>query len=89
MCGRRIFKSWEPGVRLPKDRTYGFVYDENQIVGLIKAGEFRSDMDGRLIALVKNGQFHDAKMGEALGSGVELLGLRGKPLPEPLKARFN
>ncbi|MBV8848203.1 MAG: hypothetical protein JOZ16_01305 [Methylobacteriaceae bacterium] len=76
-----------PGVRMPGDRTYGYLYDEERIVARIKNGELRSDRDGSVMGLVNAGSIHDPATGERI-CGLSILGLKGKPLPPALKARF-
>jgi transcriptional regulator with XRE-family HTH domain len=75
-----------PGVRARNDDAYGFLYDEEKVVGRIKNGELRSDRDGRLMARVMRGRLHDPDTGEFI-CGLAQLGIRGTPLPPSLKAR--
>jgi transcriptional regulator with XRE-family HTH domain len=77
-----------PGVRMPKDRTYGFVNDDRRLVGLVKNGEFRSDRDGSLIAVVKDGNLHDPQTGEWIAA-LDKMRATGNPLPDALKGKFK
>lgn len=78
-----------PGIKMRADQTYGFVYDDQGLVGRIKNGEFRRDSPGQeLIALVKARSLHDPETGERI-CGLADLGPKGSPLPERLKARIK
>jgi transcriptional regulator with XRE-family HTH domain len=77
-----------PGVRMPKDRTYGFVNDDQRLVGLVKNGEFRSDIDGSLLAVVKDGNLHDAETGEWIAA-LDQMRTTGNPLPDALKRKLK
>jgi transcriptional regulator with XRE-family HTH domain len=77
-----------PGVRMPKDRTYGFVNDDQRLVGLVKNGEFRSDRDGSLVAVVKDGNLHDPQTGEWIAA-LDQMRATGNPLPDALKDKLK
>jgi transcriptional regulator with XRE-family HTH domain len=77
-----------PGVRMPKDRTYGFVNDDRRLVGLVKNGEFRSDRDGSLIAVVKDGNLHDPQTGEWIAA-LDQMRATGNPLPDAQKDKLK
>jgi transcriptional regulator with XRE-family HTH domain len=76
------------GVRVPKDRAYGYLWDREGIVGFIKNGELRSTRDGSLVALVKDNQIRDLETAEVLCEIGEL-GLRGATMPDALRAKLN
>lgn len=78
----------KPGVRMPRDRTRGFLHDDKRLVGRIKNGELRSDPGNELAAVVNEGSLHDPQTGERL-YGLAPLELKGQPLPPALKARLK
>jgi transcriptional regulator with XRE-family HTH domain len=88
-AGVEFTNGGQPGVRTRKDPAYGYLYDDERLVGTIKDGELRADSPGRkLVALVKDQRLHDPETGEFI-CGLAEIGPRGKPLPSRLKARFK
>lgn len=88
-AGIEFTNGGQPGIRMKADQTYGYVHDDQRLIGTVKNGEFRRDSRNReLIAIVKNGNLHDPETGEFL-CGLKELGPKGTPLPERLKARIK
>ena len=86
-AGVEFTNGGRPGVRARNDDAYGFLYDDEKIVGRIKHGELRSDRDNRLLARVMRGRLHDAETGEFICGLAQLAG-RGTPLPPALKSKL-
>jgi hypothetical protein len=86
--GIEFLNHGQPGVRIRSEMTYGFLYDDQKLVGRIQNGELRSDRDDSLIALVRKGRLHDPESGEPI-CGLAELGPRGHPLPSALKERMK
>ena len=76
------------GVRVRGDDAYGYLYDDEKMVGQIRNGELRRGRDNHLVALVNRGRLHDPKTGEFI-CGLAKLGVRGQPLPDPLRSKMR
>jgi len=87
-AGVEFTNGGRPGVRVRGDKAYGYLHDEQGIVGLIKDGELRSGRDGKVIALVKDGRLHDPETG-AFISRLGQLGVFGNPLPKELRSKLK